>query len=87
MGLIEFLNIFYDMKTERDTIATNVPPMESVVNGTIQTDTGTVNSYDALLALADMLYLIDDENDEAEREAYLEAANITTDYWDILFTW
>ena len=37
-------NIFYDMKTERDTIATNVPPMASVVNGTIQTDNGTVNT-------------------------------------------
>ncbi len=79
-------NIFYNMKTERDTIATNVPPMESVVNGTIQTDNGTVNAYDALLALADMLYLIDDENDEAVKEAYLEAANITTDYWNILLT-
>ena len=79
-------NIFYDMKTERDTIATNVPPMESVVNGTIQTDNGTVNTYDALLALADMLYLIDDENDEIEKEAYLEAANITTEQWDKLLT-
>ena len=79
-------NIFYNMKTERNTIASNVPPMESVVNGTIETSNGTVNAYDALLALADMLYLIDDENDEAEKEAYLEAANITTDYWDMLLT-
>ena len=79
-------NIFYDMKTERDTIATNVPPMESVVNGTIEADSGTVNAYDALLALSDMLYLIDDENDQAVKEAYLEAANITTDSWDILLT-
>ena len=72
-------NIFYDMKTERDTIATNVPPMESVVNGTIETDSGTVNAYDALLALSDMLYLIDDENDQAVKEAYLNAAGIVTD--------
>ena len=79
-------NIFYDMKTERDTIATNVPPMASVVNGTIQTDNGTVNTYDALLALSDMLYLIDNQNDEAEKEAYLEAANITTESWDMLLT-
>ena len=79
-------NIFYDMKTERATIASNVPPMESVVNGTIETDSGTVNVYNALLALADMLYLIDDENDETVKEAYLEAANITTDYWDKLLT-
>ena len=72
-------NIFYDMKTERNTIATNVPPMASVVNGTIETDSGSVNAYDALLALSDMLYLIDDDNNQAEKEAYLEAAGIQTD--------
>ena len=79
-------NIFYDMKTERNTIASNVSPMESVVNGTIPTDSGSVNAYDALLALSDMLYLIDDENDESVKEAYLEAANITTDSWNVLLT-
>ena len=79
-------NIFYDMKTERDTIATNVPPMESVVNGTIQTDSGTVKAYDALLALSDMLYLIDDENDEAVKEAYLDASGIESEAWDIPLT-
>ena len=79
-------NIFYNMKTERDTIATNVQPLESVVNGTITTDYGTVNSYDALLALSDMLYLIDNENDETEKEAYLEAAGINAEAWDIPLT-
>ena len=72
-------NIFYNMKTERNDIGTNVPPMTSVVNGEITNEYGTVNTYDALLALADMMYLIDDENDEAEKEAYLEAAGIETD--------
>ena len=79
-------NIFYDMKTERNAIASNIPKMATVVNGNIETGSGTVNAYDALLALSDMLYLIDDQNDEAEKEAFLEAANITTESWDMLLT-
>ena len=79
-------NIFYDMKSQRDEIATNVPPMEEVVNGTIETSSGTINKYDALLALADMLYLIDDENDEEVKQAYLDAAGINSDEWDMPLT-
>ena len=79
-------NIFYDMKSQRGEIASNVPPMEEVVNGTIETDSGTINKYDALLALADMLYLIDDENDEEVKAAYLDAAGINSDEWDMPLT-
>ena len=79
-------NIFYNMKSERNTIASNVPVLESFVNGTIEVDGKNVSRYDAFLALADILYLIDDENDQVEKEAYLKAANITTEYWDMLLT-
>ena len=79
-------NIFYDMKSQRGEIASNVLPMEEVVNGTIETDSGTINKYDALLALADMLYLIDDENDEEVKAAYLDAAGINSDEWDMPLT-
>lgn len=78
-------NVFYDMKSERDEIATNVPPMQEVVNGTIDTSEGTINKYDALLALADMLYLIE-EDDDTVKEAYLDAAGIQSEAWDMPLT-
>ena len=79
-------NIFYDMKTERETIASNVSALTTFVNGEIQVGDKTVKTYDAFLALADMLYLIDDENDEAEKEAYLQAANINPGQWKYYLT-
>ena len=51
-------NIYYDMKTERDSIK-NIrgDVLKEVVEGSIPYGTGTVNRYDALLAVMEMLYL------------------------------
>ena len=79
-------NIFYDMKTERTTIPENVINYK---NAEITVDEVTVNRYDALLALADMLYLIDGEDNKEERLAYLEAngaSNGYPDYADVILT-
>ena len=79
-------NIFYDMKTERTTIPETVINYK---NAEITVDGVTVNRYDALLALADMLFLIDDNNTEKERLAYLEAngaSNGYPDYADVILT-
>ena len=83
----EIYNVFYDMKTERDEIA-SFDDLKSIVEGTVPDNagTGTVDKYDALLALCDLLYLIDDTNDEAEKEAYLEAAGIHAEEWDFSLT-
>ena len=79
-------NIFYDMKTERTTIPETVINYK---NAEITVDEVTVNRYDALLALADMLYLIDGEDNQEERLAYLEAngaSNGYPDYADVILT-
>ena len=70
-------NIFYDMKTERANIPDNVIDYK---NENITVDGVTVNRYDALLALADMLFLIDDNNTDEERLAYLEANGASNGY-------
>ena len=70
-------NIFYDMKAERSNIPDNVIDYK---NENITVDEITVNRYDALLALADMLFLIDDDNTEEERLAYLEANGASNGY-------
>ena len=50
-------NVFYDMKTERNLIASEVPILELFVNGTIDLGDGqTINRYDAVLAMFDMMY-------------------------------
>ena len=72
-------NIFYDMKTERANIPDNVIDYK---NENITVDGVTVNRYDALLALADMLFLIDDNNTDEERLAYLEANGASNGYPD-----
>ena len=70
-------NIFYDMKAERSNIPDNVIDYK---DENITVDGVTVNRYDALLALADMLFLIDDNNTEEERLAYLEANGASNGY-------
>ncbi len=79
-------NIFYDMKTERASIPDKVIDYK---NSQITVDGVTVNRYDALLALADMLFIIDNNNTEEERLAYLEAngaSNGYPEYADVILT-
>ena len=79
-------NIFYDMKAERSNIPDNAIDYK---DENITVDGVTVNRYDALLALADMLFLIDDNNTEEERLAYLEAngaSNGYPEYADVILT-
>ena len=70
-------NVFYDMKTERNLIASEVPILESFINGTIDLGDGqTINRYDAVLAMFDMMY-IHGESTESEKEQLLADAGIT----------
>ena len=64
-------NVSYNLKTERDLIK-NVrgDVLKEVVEGTIPHGTGTINRYDALLAVMDMLYL-PGESTQEEKETLM----------------
>ena len=81
-------NLFFDMKTERDNIAALNDTLRSIVEGTVPRadGSGTVSKYDALLALSDMLYLIENPVDEQAKAAYLESAGIESQAWDYPLT-
>ena len=78
-------NVFYDMKTEREAIKAQNEVLASIVDGTVPYAEGNVSKYDALLALSNMLYLIDFSTD-AEKSALLEAAGIDADNYSVLLT-
>ena len=80
-------NVFFDMKTEREQIKAQNETLRSIVDGKVDVDGGTsVSKYDALLALADMLYLIDDKNDNSVKVEYLKNAGIMEEAYDYLLT-
>ena len=79
-------NVFYDMKTEREQIKAQNETLKSIVEGNVTSGNTTVSKYDALLALADRLYLIDEENNETAKTEYLKLAGITSDAYDVLLT-
>ena len=81
-------NLFFDMKTERNNIAALNDTLRSIVEGTVPSadGSGTVSKYDALLALSDMLYLIENPVDEQAKAAYLESAGIESQAWDYPLT-
>ena len=80
-------NVSFDMKTEREKIKAQNDTLKSIVEGNVNVDGNkTVSKYDALLALSDLLYLIDDENDNNVKVAYLEKAGITSDAYTYLLT-
>ena len=80
-------NVFFDMKTEREQIKAQNETLKSIVEGTISVDGGkTISKYDALLALSDRLYLIDDKNDNAVKVEFLKNAGITEEAYDYLLT-
>jgi uncharacterized repeat protein (TIGR01451 family) len=59
-------NVFYDMKKERATIKEQNDILKELVTGTITENGKTINRYDALLAVLDMMYL-PGESTEAEK--------------------
>ena len=72
-------NVFFDMKTERDQIKAQNETLKSIVEGNVTSGSTTVSKYDALLALADMLYLVDNETDNTTKTNYLAEAGIMSD--------
>ena len=79
-------NVFFDMKTERDQIKAQNNVLKSIVEGTIPVDeTNSVGKYDALLALGNMLYLVQGSTEE-DKIAFLEKAGIYEEEWDTLMT-
>ena len=78
-------NVFYDMKTEKEAIKAQNEVLASIVDGTVPYGEGTVSKYNALLALGDMLHLIDSSTD-AEKTALLEAAGINSERYNVLMT-
>ena len=79
-------NIFFDMKTQREEISAQNQVLQTIVEGQIpgNEEGTTVSKYDALLALADMLYLVGDS--EEDKTAYLEKAKIYAEQWDTVLT-
>ena len=60
-------DVSYDMKTERNKIKErNNATLTSIVDGTVPYGATTVSKYDALLALGDMLYLINSSDNKAD---------------------
>lgn len=80
----------FNMKTQRDTIAGTRDVLRSIVEGTVPykaSSTATevqVGRYNSILALGDMLYLI--ENSEETKLEYLRAAGINAEDWDTVLT-
>ena len=68
-------NFSFDMYKERDEIAAKSSTLSGLVNG---------GHYNELLALANILYLPEDETDDLE--VYLNKAGIYAQYWDSLLT-
>lgn len=64
-------DVFYDMKKERDLIEQQNAVLESLVNSNIVENGQTINCYNAVLAVLDMLYLpgetSDTETDDREQ--------------------
>ena len=50
-------DVFLDLKDEKNSIIAQNSVLANLLNGTIETDSGTVGRYEALLALFDLLYL------------------------------
>ena len=76
-------DVSYDMRTQREEIKNpQNPVLSKLATGVDITKNGkTVNSYDALLALTDLLYLYG-ESTEAEKTALLQAAGIYEGAYD-----
>ena len=75
-------DVSYDMRTDRETMKSQNDILNGLATGlSITKDSKTVNSYDALLALADLLYLYG-ETTNVEKTALLEAAGIHAEAWD-----
>ena len=69
-------NVFYDMKTEKTSIAAENSILKNLVEGKIQLDDGTtINQYSAILAILDMFYY-DGVSDTEYKENLLNAAQI-----------
>ncbi len=83
-------DVFFNMKTERSQIETQNDILEELVGGTVPYKASStasavqISRYNALLALGDMLYLMEDS--EQEKEKYLNAAGIYSEYWDSTLT-
>ncbi len=83
-------DVFYNMKTERIQIENQNSILAELVSGTVPykasstTPVVQVSRYNALLALTDMLYLMEDT--DAEKESYLNAAGIYPEYYDSVLT-
>ncbi len=60
-------DVFYDMKTQRDSIKTQNDILKGLVEGTITEGETTINRYDAVLAVLDNMYL-PGESTEAEKK-------------------
>ena len=63
-------NFSFDMYKERDEIAAKSSTLSGLVNG---------GHYNELLALANILYLAEDETEDLE--VYLKKAGISKEYW------
>ena len=76
-------DVSYDMRTQRDEIKNlKNPVLSKLATGVnVIKDGKTVNSYDALLSLTDLLYLYG-ESTQAEKNALLEAAGIYEGAYD-----
>ncbi len=80
----------FNMKTQRDDIKGTSDVLKSIVEGTVPykaSSTATevqVGKYNSILALGDMLYLI--ENSEEKKLEYLKAAGINAEDWDTVLT-
>ena len=66
----EKYDVFYNMKTERETIKAQNDVLKELVEGTIKDGDKTISRYDALLAAIDMLYL-PGKSTEAEKTQLL----------------
>lgn len=69
-------DVSYDMRTQREEIKAQNDILNKLATGVSITKNGkTVNSYDALLTLSDLLYLYG-ESSETEKASLLQAAGI-----------
>ncbi len=80
-------DFYYDMKSEKGKIA-NHGVLSSLVNGTIVTKIGDkteeVSTYGSILALLDMFYLLNNDNDV--KMEYLSKAGIDDEIYDTFLT-
>lgn len=61
-------DVFYDMKTERETIKTQNDILKGLVEGTITENGTTINRYDAILAVLDRMYLPGESTEEEKKK-------------------